>query len=225
MVQHTNHAGLIELYYAIPGAPWIWDKWKAITGIENGIFPSDPADLPAPMTPSGNRAVKTYFEAYRAIPSIEQRHIFASKKRKDAYDEGREHWSKFINSHWRRWKIQATIHAAFTTHAITFIQVMVDNDLPTLPSSISISDAYDTVAYDLFGDDALTDSGRHRSQLVKPLQIICQNAAANLRKTSLTLISRTKQLGGEILGLLQGEKRFQSAHRSRSPPYRVIRRR
>lgn len=222
MVQHTNHAGLIELYYAIPGAPWDWSAWKTITGIEEGIFPKDPRKIPAPMTPSGNKAVKTYFEAYRAIVSIEGRHNFASKQRKDSYNEGREHWRKFVTSNWRKWKIQATIHEAFGSHGITFIQVMVDNELNSLPPSISVSDAFDTVAYDLFGDDGLTDSGRHKHDLVKPLQIICNNSAFNLRKTSITLISKTKEVGAQITQFLKGETRRYFASQSRSPSLRVV---
>lgn len=204
MVLHTNHAGLVELYYAIPGAPWAWDTWKAITGVHHGLFPDDPELIPAPMTPSGNQAVKTYFEAYRAIHSIEQRHRFASKKTQDAHNEGRQHWRTFVNTNWRRWRIQLKIHQAFAENGVTYFQVLVDNDLSSLPPTIQVSDCFDTVAYELFGDDGLNDRGRCRHQLTKALQILTTNASSNLRKTSQSLMMRTKQQGIVIIKQLQG---------------------
>ncbi|KAJ3517571.1 hypothetical protein NMY22_g13940 [Coprinellus aureogranulatus] len=177
MVIHTNHSALLEVYGAFEGAPWIWPKWRELTGVANFRFSTkNPKKIPAPLTPESLKAVRSYADAYLAIPSIEKRHEFASKKKHDSHDVGRTAWRTFIGKNWRGWKIQLTIHKVFAEEGITPIQVMVDNDDDILPSTINVAQAYDAIAFQLFGEDALTPN----------------------RKTSNSLMTRVRMQGAKI---------------------------
>ncbi|RXW13670.1 hypothetical protein EST38_g12186 [Candolleomyces aberdarensis] len=200
MVVHLNHSGLLRLYYDIPGAPWNWPRWKEMTGIQHGLFPADDAHLPPGWTREDAKAIRSYFEAYRALPTEEAKHAFASVTKKANIEDysGRTLWRTWIVNNWPRWKIQLKIHNAFEDSSCLWMQIMVANNLKGLPKDIPIGDALDRIAYTLFGDDGLDSNGKILYLLRKSVHIFALSASNNLRKTAQRLIDRVVRNEGAI---------------------------
>ncbi|KAJ2911463.1 hypothetical protein MD484_g8951, partial [Candolleomyces efflorescens] len=195
MVAHLNHSGLLRLYYDIPGAPWNWPRWKEITGIQHGLFPDEDAKLPPGWTRNMASAIHSYFEAYRALPTEEAKHSFASVTKRENQEDysGRAMWRSWIIKNWGRWKIQLKIHNAFEDSDCLWHQVMVANQLTSFPKEIPITDAHDRITYSLFGSDGLDDNGKTLYRVRKSVHIFAQAAASNFRRSGLRLIARVQR--------------------------------
>ncbi|RXW17371.1 hypothetical protein EST38_g8476 [Candolleomyces aberdarensis] len=193
MVAPLNHSGLLRLYYDIPGAPWKWSRWKEITGVKHGLFPNDDAELPPGWTRDMARAIHSYFEAYRALPSEESKHAFSSGKDQTGDSSGRAQWRSWVVQNWGRWKIQLKIHGAFEDSGCLWHQIMVADGLAEFPKELPLNDASDRIAYTLFGSDGLNMNGKTLYALRKTVHIFATVAAGNFRRSGLRLIARVKR--------------------------------
>lgn len=114
MPSHTASSALISLYFAKEGTPWQYEVWKDITGIHHGLFPEDDALLPAGCTREQSNNLSSYFSRYNNISGEEAKIKFAGGRTGGDVVPGRDFWRKFVNSHWRKWRIHARITEAFT---------------------------------------------------------------------------------------------------------------
>lgn len=209
MPQHTIHSGLLRLYYAFdkPGAPWNWDTWKSITSVNYGLFPRDDSRLPKGWTREIANAIHTYFEAYRALPSESDRLEFASTKAADNF-AGRDHWRTWVRDMWPIWRIQLRIQQAFQECNIMPIQVMIANDLTELPETTHVSDAFDRIAYALFGEDGLDGNARIKILLRDSVNIIATRASQNIRSQATRLITRLRDKEAKIEAIFDGKSPY-----------------
>lgn len=205
MVNHQNFAALIRLYYLDPGAPWKWDRWKELTDVRHGLFPDDDDDLPSGWSRDDARNIHSFFESYRALPTEEAKHAFVQAPKKGRGDHpGRLPFRKWVVKNWPRWKIWLLICQAFEAKGITYLQSMVDNESAELPKTMAIAEAFDHIAHALFGDDALTKTGKVKVELRDPVKILAIRAATNLRSRSRGVISRIVEIGARIEQSLDG---------------------
>lgn len=206
MVAYHNHSGLLRLYYDIPGAPWGWPRWQEITGIKHGLFPDEDVMLPPGWTRDTANAIHSYFEAYRARPTEEAKHAFASATKAAHLEDysGRHMWRSWVVKNWTKWKVQLKIHNAFKDSNCLWLQVMAANNLPTFPKEVPIGDAYDRITYSLFASDGLDGNGRTRYILRASVHIFASTASRNFRKTALRLISRVERNETDIDAAFQG---------------------
>lgn len=210
MTRHTIHSGLLRLYYAFEkvGAPWSWEAWKSITGVQHGLFPLDDSRLPKGWTREMANAIHTYFEAYRALTTEGDRAEFASSKAADNFS-GRDYWRKWVCDMWPAWRIQLRIQKAFEDCNIMPFQVMVANDLTEIPESTPIADANDRIAYALFGDDGLDLNGKIKHGLRDSVHIFAWRAAQNIRSQAGRLIARLKDKERRIEMIFDGMFRYE----------------
>lgn len=204
MSPHSNAVAMIDLYYAIPGGqcPWKFPKWIATTGLK-GLFGPDDEYHPSEWSPDDTEAVKTYFEAYLAKPTIDAKLAFAGARTSDDY-RGRVLWKDFIAKNWKNWKVQSMILDAFAQKSITYTQIMVANDMNDLPDTIPFSVALDQIAFSLFGADALDANGVVKHFLRRPISTLAVNASQNLRSATKSLVKRVRLRKQKIDDLLTG---------------------
>jgi hypothetical protein len=67
--------------YHMDGAPWNWTTWKDITGIQNGIFPTDDTLLPRGLTRRDIVEIQSYFNQYQAQPTEDAKQKFVSQNK------------------------------------------------------------------------------------------------------------------------------------------------
>lgn len=205
MPQHTFHSGLLRLYYTFPtpGAPWNWEAWKTITGVQHGLFSSDDTKLPKGWTREMANAIHAYFEAYRAHTNETDRLNFTSSKAADNF-VGRDYWRTWVRDFWPVWRIQLRIQKAFEDCSIMPFQIMVGNDLTEVPESLPISDAYDRIAYNLFGEDGLDHNAKIKLLLRDCVNIFGWRASQNIRGQASRLITRMKDKESKIVAIFDG---------------------
>jgi hypothetical protein len=205
MVFHSNAVAMIELYYAIPKAqlPWTLPKWSENTGLQ-GLFGAGPCESPSEWSPDDRAAVKNFFEAYNSKPTVDAKLTFASARSSDDY-KGRGLWRNFIALHWKKWKVQSVILAAFEAKSVLYTQVMVANELDEVPENIPFAEALDQIAFFLFGPEALDATDKVKHALRKPILTLARNVSQNLRKATRSLVKRLDDRKEEIESLLEGE--------------------
>lgn len=216
MPQHTIHSGLLRLYYAYNnniGAPWNWDHWKSITSVQHGLFPRDDSRLPKGWTREMANAISTYFEAYRALKTEGDRLEFASSKAADNY-AGRDYWRQWVRDMWPIWRIQLRIQKTFEECSIMPFQIMKGNDLTDVPESIPVSDAFDRIAYSLFGEDGLDLNGKIKPNLRDSVNIFATRALQNIRSQATRLLTRMSDKERKIEAIFDGKP---ATYLNRSP--------
>jgi len=188
MPTHTVSSALIKLYYAVPGAPWIYSAWKDITGVRHGLFPAEDDELPPGWTRKTANLVDSYFDQYSQVKTEDDKIKFAAKrKKKNETDpvEGRRLYNDWVVSHYSSiWKVHNTITLAFKDSQIHPLQIMASNDdFSTFPASNSyLPYALDRVAFLLLGKEALDKSGHLLLPLRDPMLILLQRTWENSRK-------------------------------------------
>jgi hypothetical protein len=179
---------MIEPYYTIAGGqcPWKFPKWIGTTGLK-GLFGPEPGHHPSKWSLDDAAAVKTYFEAYLAKPTIEAKLSFASAQTSDDY-RGRVLWKNFIIKKWKVWKVQSTILDVFISKSITYTQIMVASNMDNVPDTIPFSDAFHQIAFSLFGFEALDANGKVKHALRNPISTLAINVSHNLRSVMKSLV-------------------------------------
>lgn len=206
MVAHTNAGALLELFFAEdnPGFPWGSPTWQRRTGIYSGLFPATDDQLPQEFSREDASAVHSFLDAWRAKSSVEDRHAFLQLRTPDSHT-GRGLWKNFVSRRWRTWGIQKDIVASFEATNITPFQLMVSNKRRVVHKVTPVEDAYDVIAYKLFGADGLDDNGKAKMALRRPLKILAGNAAHNLRRATKSAVKRFHQHKSGIDALLDGK--------------------
>ena len=188
MPTHTVSSALIKLYYAVPGAPWIYPAWQDITGVRHGLFPAEDDKLPPGWTRKMANAVDSYFDQYSKAKTEDDKIKFAAKKKKKNDTdpvEGRPLYNDWVVSHYSPiWKVHNAITSAFKDCQVHPLQIMASNDdFSTFPGSSSyLPYALDRVALLLLGKEALDKSSRLLLPLREPMLILLQRTWENSRK-------------------------------------------
>jgi hypothetical protein len=185
MPSHTIQSVFVTLH-SIDGAPWCWQKWKDITGIQHGIFPLelDDAHLPKGLTRKDITDIRSYFIEYEAQPSEDAKIKFAASRGNPI--PGRTKWRDWITTGWKIWKIHSRIIDVLTTeelHPLTIMANNESNDFSRWPQGdLYIPLVVDAVARNLFGDDSLDSSGRLGAQFRLLIQHMVQRTWMNISK-------------------------------------------
>lgn len=99
MPSHTIQSALVKLYNA-DGAPWCWKTWKDITGVHDGIFPSDKALLPKGLAPKDVIDIQSYFNQYEAQPTEDAKIKFSAANKGNPMP-GRNQWRDWVTAGWK----------------------------------------------------------------------------------------------------------------------------
>jgi TATA-binding protein-associated factor len=178
MPTHTPASALIKLFYAQPGAPWIFPQWQVITGVTHGLMPKDDGLLPEGLTRKDIANVESYFSQYDARSTEEEKIKFASKVKKAGKDEipGRGAWNAWVTKRYNsKWKINTHIVKILASSGLHPDQIMDENGEESIPNSTSyLPLALDAIGRDLFGPEALDSNGRLLARLREPTLVFAQ---------------------------------------------------
>jgi TATA-binding protein-associated factor len=158
MPSHTPASALIKLF-SIGGAPWEWQAWKDRTGIRHGLFPKDDDFLPPGLTREDVTDVCSYFNAYQALKTEDDKITFATKTRGAPAYPGRKTWNLFVQKNWNRWGIHTAIIEELKDWDIHPYDIVLREGLQSgWPSSDTyISMILDTLGMRLFGEDGFIE--------------------------------------------------------------------
>lgn len=193
MPSYTLANGLIKLYHAVPGAPWIYPTWQDVTGVRHGLFPTDDDKLPHGWTREIAKEVEIYFSQY-SRKNERQRQAFAGKKLKKGEKDsvaGRTLFGNWVSSQYGTWKVHALVIKVLNERHLHLIQIMASNDcLSEFPlSGTYLPMAIDDLAEALFGLESLDASGLLLNRLRGGTLILLQRTWENCRKQT----KRSKQ--------------------------------
>jgi hypothetical protein len=189
MPTHTLSSALIKLYYAVPGAPWVYPTWQDITGIRHGLFPAEDDRLPYGWTRQMAGAIESYFDQYNQKKTEDEKIKFAAARKRVGEDEvaGRPLFRDWVTSCYGIWNVHSIITQAFSSAHVHPIQIMAsNNDLTIFPSSNTyLPLVIDQIALLLFGCDALDRSGHLLLPLRDSFLVLLQRTWQNCSRQSV----------------------------------------
>jgi hypothetical protein len=209
MPSHTVQSALIKFYYN-NGAPWNWTTWKDITGIHDGIFPTDDALLPKGFTRQNVTDIKSYFDQYQAQPTEDAKIKFAGQNKGNPLP-GRVKWREWVTTNWKVWKIHIRITDVLTAEGLHPLNIMANDARgekmwPNAETYIPL--VVDAVALDLFGDESFDSSGRLAFQYRSVTQNLVQRVWGNVYKQSVRSRNRLGALEDAATRAFRGEGSF-----------------
>jgi hypothetical protein len=205
MPSHTPASALIKLYL-LDGLPWEYPTWKAITGIHNGLFPSDDTLLPGGWTRQDVNDIKSYFDRYNQLPTEDDKIKFSVSRKADGL-VGREKWRTFVNKSWDKWGVHNLIVEGLRKESVHPITIMVnDGDLDDWPcASNYVSKAVETVGALLFGPEAFQVGELLPSKVRKCVIILIQRSWARIRDQVNRDKKRMEVLEATAISAFQGK--------------------
>ena len=200
MPTHTLSSALIKLYYASPGAPWVYPTWQDVTGVRHGLFPADDDKLPYGWTRQMAGAIESYFDQYNQRKTEDEKIRFAAARKRAGEDEvaGRPLFRDWVTACYGIWNVHSIITQAFSEAHVHPIQIMSsNNDLTNFPSSNTyLPLVIDQIALLLFGPEALDKSGHLllalRDSFLVLLQRTWQNCSRQTLRSKNRLVSNEK---------------------------------
>jgi SNF2-related domain len=194
------------------GPPWNFAGWQEITSVRHHLFPEDDNLLPHGWTRSTANEIQSYTFQYNSIPDDDGKIRFAAKYRKGVDPiPGRLLWQQWITANWAPvWHMNSRIAKVLTDHNLHPLQLMVDNDLDSVPpSSDYVTHALEPVARELFGtedeDKYLDVNGLLRPALRDPLRIIIQRVFVQAARQVGSRRDRMNGLEVKARNALNGE--------------------
>jgi hypothetical protein len=183
MPSPTSASALIQLHKN-NNAPWEWETWKSITGIRDGLFPTDDTKLPRGLSRRDSDDILSYFTAFNALPSEGAKFKLAAG-RGGVKTPGRQTWHTFVRKNYNKWGINGIIIQALNrANAHPVKQMLGENNLDVWPSSEHLlPQALNEIGLALFGNEAINqDTDNIHNFLRAPTQHIAQNTWSNLNK-------------------------------------------
>jgi TATA-binding protein-associated factor len=178
MPSHTPASALVKLFFALRGAPWIFDQWQELTGVTHGLEPASDAELPEGLTRRELEEIMSYFSQYEAKPTEDAKIKFASHAKKKGKDPipGRGFWTSWVNERYTdKWKVNSRIAKILSSLGLHPEQIMEENkETAPPPSSSYLPVALDIIGRELFGVEALDSNGRLFAKLRDPTLILAQ---------------------------------------------------
>ncbi|KAF8958916.1 hypothetical protein BDZ97DRAFT_1636073, partial [Flammula alnicola] len=189
MPSHTVPSALVSLFLEGDGAPWKYTIWKELTGVRNGLFPSDDSQLPRNWTRADADSISSYFSQYSNVVGEDARIRFSSS-RNGAIIPGRDLWRAWVTSNWGKWKMHSRIAELLTARDIHPLALYSKN--PDLKNK-QVSNSYlplilDDIGALVYGADALDGRGL----LPYSLRVSTQQLAQRTWSTLTKQISRSK---------------------------------
>jgi hypothetical protein len=162
MPSHTAAEALLQLY-DLGEYPWAWSTWQDITGIQQGLFPSDDNHLPKGWTREDALDIKSFFHKYTQISKTKAKIKFASSSNNTV--PGCKKWSQLVSKNWDKWGIHTLIIEGLRKHGIHPITLLnsstsISNNDGTLnlnawpKSDLYVPMAIDTIGMLVFGPEA-----------------------------------------------------------------------
>jgi TATA-binding protein-associated factor len=173
MPSQTAAIALIELFFAIPGAPWIWPEWQTVTGVRNGLFPQADGDLPSGWTRADAKDVYSWFLAYDQKGGRESASAMP----------GRAKWNRFVQTKWEAWGVHETIVRHLRDSGIHPAQVVVNENRfkPWPNADCYVPTIVEPVGADFFGEEALGPRKILTLSARKCLTVFIQRSWARIR--------------------------------------------
>jgi hypothetical protein len=197
----TLHSAISKLGVIEPGAPWCWQPWKKLTGIEHGLNPVDDKDLPKGLTRQQAERIESYHDAYKAKASDDARQAFTK-----GTHPGREIFQKFITSNWVAWNIPKIVIQHLSEEQLLPLQEMVINEYDDIvDSSGQLAIVYGKVGFELFGEEVVNSSGRLNPKYLSPVQTIVQRVYRNVRNQARRTLARIEKTGKAVGDLIDSE--------------------
>ena len=186
MSTHTVASALIKLYYAVPGAPWIYSAWQDITGVRHGLFPAEDDKLPHGWTRQMTEDISSYFSQYSQKRTEDEKIKFAAARKKKGDDPvvGRALFCDWVTSRYSIWKVHSLVTQALNNAQLHPLQIMnSNNDISNFPCSTTyLPLALDQIAAVLFGPESLAASGHLLLPLREATLVLLQRTWENCRK-------------------------------------------
>lgn len=204
MPTHTIHGALTSMY-GNDEAPWLFPAWMERTGVKNGLFPRDDAQLPEGITREEATLVQSWFITYLKLPTEAKRVQAASAKTTNI---GRDIWRKWLTPRWKAWDIQGTISnclveqklhplqialAAKNSPATSSRNVHSKNHPLNIPieSNLLLQLVVDSAALTLLGPEAFDeDTDRVLLHLRAPFTVLVQRCWLNNKSTIVRDLAR-----------------------------------
>ncbi|TEB03945.1 hypothetical protein FA13DRAFT_1569793, partial [Coprinellus micaceus] len=199
MPSHTVHSALVKLWFAHADAPWRFPAWQDITGVPNGLFPTDDAHLPKGWTRKTADDIASYFHQFQSKKSEDERIKFAGLQRKVGNDTvpGRALWRKWITDNYsKRWDIHGRIARVLNDANVHPMQLMkATGDFDDYPGATSyLPLALDAIARDLFGPESFDKANHLLRELREPTLMLAQRTWEQLRKAHVRDVGRLGKL-------------------------------
>jgi hypothetical protein len=149
MPSQTAAMALIELYFAVDGAPWKWPTWQKITGVHHGLFPEDDSHLLSGWTREDAQDVHSWFILCHS------RSFDEGNTRAGALP-GKSKWTRFVQSRWEAWQLHSIIVKELREHSVHPIQIVVnEGSMKEWPKSDQyVAAAIEPIGTSIFGKEA-----------------------------------------------------------------------
>lgn len=209
MPSHTVQSTLIKMFHN-DGAPWNWTTWKNITGIHDGIFPTDDALLPKGITRQDTIDIKSYFDQYQAQPNEDAKIKFAGQNKGNPLP-GRVKWREWVTTKWKEWKIHGIITDVLTReglHPLNIMTIDVRGEMIWPNAETYIPLVVDPVAQNLFGDESFDQACRLSFQYRNVTQQLIQQVWGNIHKQTRRNKNRLGALEDAATRAFKGERSF-----------------
>jgi hypothetical protein len=204
MPSHTIHSALTKMHYDLPGAPWIFPAWKDLTGVRNGLFPTEDHLLPLGWSPATAEQISSYFDQFRACKKEDDKIKFSSAKKGGDVIPGRKLWRDWVSDGWKKWKIHAKITDVLVAENLhPFMIAAQSNSWPDGAEWTPL--AVDPVGTALFGEDSCNDGlGRLKSELRSTTKALIQRTWMILYNQHTRSKVRIAHLESEAIKAFEG---------------------
>lgn len=192
MPSHTVASALVQMFYSAKGAPWTYEKFKAITGVSHGLFPEDDNELPHGWSREMTDHVHSYFQQYKQKPNEHAKILFSAARKNGHEIPGRDIYRRFITELWCTCNMHDRIIKVLSAEGLHPIMLAMNeeegwiHDKNEAGSGLPAADTYLPLAVDpvvkaLFGDEALDRSGRAPLKIRPTTQALIQRTWTNIR--------------------------------------------
>jgi len=187
MPTQTIHQALLEIFFAIDGAPWIYPRWQQLTDVHNGLFPDDPELSPKGLPLEQKPFVESYFSQYANLRKAEEKQKFASAIKNASSVPGRKFWRDFVTLVVRDSALHRVITQVLTDlslHPAILVANRKNRSFESWPDSRGyLPLAVDGIGEALFGPEAFDSLGRLEWELREPVLAIAQRTWNNVKNT------------------------------------------
>jgi hypothetical protein len=135
---------LLALSGPFHDAPWSWETWRSVTGLNSAPFAQNETEhLPPNWTPATTSAVRAFAERFWSLPENER--IGFMTKRKDNDAVGRDAWCDLVIHGWNKgWKAHEIVTKLLVEHNVHPYMVMKRLNVKTVRLLGLAADTADT---------------------------------------------------------------------------------
>ena len=194
MPSQTAAAALIDLYFAVDGAPWCWSTWIDITGIRHGLFHESDDKLPSGWTRQDADDVYSWFIHCRSAKNPDNVAAQMPGKRK---------WTTFVQGKWETWKIHSIIVKALRECGVHPIQIVANEGaiagVEWPKSDAYASNAFELIGKSIFGAEGLGQRELFPTNIRRCIAVFTQRSWARIRYQILKDVDKLELLEKDAL--------------------------